>query len=429
MMTVRLVAAISLALCPFATKAAPPPAQVAAICAARSGCELGESHAAGGGQSGEPLTIVEANLGIEQKPEYAPADGCRKSPSPGGTEYWLLEGALSPRLVLKLCNEGYGSSGVGNDEVTIEANRLIHGQFGGSAWRSETSETFSLSPLRLISSFSCGYNFLIPKTMGMFRVDYMAMLSRSIDDDPDYEKEAQAGCPAWPSDDNFRPRPAVGLLATYSIFRNERRLAVDAPPLPSRITLDGCLPAMTTAGANGFLINGNAAPSAEAAEVRMLAETSGSLLVQIFDPLAIRSSGADRPHVEVWTGRQEPTSTTPLVDRFSQTIVELDGAVHAGAGKPIPVPPVERWEARDASGRPVVVLRISWPTYTFLDGVAVAYAQAKNGRHVRTVATTGVEKDRPLILSGLTSLFAQPRIGDAVGSPACVLRDGRLVRP
>jgi hypothetical protein len=329
---------------------------------------------------------------------------------------------------LKLCNDGYGSSGVGTDEVTIEPNRLIHFQFGGSAWRSEVNETFSLSPLRLISRAGCGYNFLVPKTMSLSMQDYTTMRSRFVIDDPEYEKEAQAGCPEWPSDDNFRPRPAVGLVAAYSIFRNERGLARDAPPLPSGVTLDSCLPAMTTTGAHGFLTMGNAAPPGEGAEVRLLAETSGSLLVQVFDPLAVQPSGGDRPHVEAWTARQDPRSMTPLAERLSQTIVELDGTVHAGAGKTIPLPTVERWEARDASNRPVIVLRITWPAYTFLDGIAVAYSQAKNGRQVRIVATTGIENGRPLTLSGTTSLFAAAKMGGEVGVPACVLHDGRLVR-
>ena len=53
----------------------------------------------------------------------------------GGVEYWLLDGKATPKQVLQLCNDGYGSSGVGEDEVEVGPNRLVHHQYGGSSWR------------------------------------------------------------------------------------------------------------------------------------------------------------------------------------------------------------------------------------------------------------------------------------------------------
>jgi hypothetical protein len=192
---------------------------------------------------------------------------------------------------------------------------------------------------------------------------------------------------------------------------------------------------MTTAGANGFLVSGNAAPVAEAAALQVLAETPHSLLVQVADPLAPQSARAadwiDRPHVEIWTAAaNNPDSPQPLATRVLQTAIEFDGTVHAGIGKHGSLPTVERWEGRDASGRPAVVLRATWGDETpFVQGLAVGYSQAKDGKQARVVATTGIENGRPLLLPRtFYATIGGEWFDDGPPPLSCALRDGRLVK-
>jgi hypothetical protein len=421
------------ALCPAIASAGPSPQQVDAICGIRTTCVIAETHDAGHSPAGVPLIVAEVRLDLDDRPPDGPEDGCRDSP--GGFEYWLLEGEAPPRRILKLCNDGYGASAIGDDQVKIEANRLHHGQWGGSAWRWIAGVTLSLSPLRRISSADCSFNVLEPKTMGARETDYAAMRSRIIVEDPAIEKDAMSGCPDWPPDGEFRARPGPGLLAAYAIFENVLKAPKLSRPQPSGVTIDGCFPAVTTAGANGFLGSGAAAPATEAASMHAFAETPRSLLVQVADPLASQptrpASWIDRPHVEIWTAAANtPESPQPLAERTLQTVVELDGTVHAGIGRHQSLPAVERWEGRDASGRPVVVLRITWADDApFQQGVAVGYSQAKNGKQARIVTTTGIENGRPLLLP--RTFYASidgAWFNDGPPPLSCDLRDGRLVK-
>ncbi|MEI6201727.1 MAG: hypothetical protein WCP68_07235, partial [Enhydrobacter sp.] len=90
------------------------------------------------------------------------------------------------------------------------------------------------------------------------------------------------------------------------------------------------------------------------------------------------------------------------------------------------LPSVERWQATDASGRAVTVMRLSWANQqTLFSGMAIAYSQNEAGKSVRVVANTGIVNDRPAYLPKIVS-FADAMITPAVG--VCRVRDGRLIR-
>jgi hypothetical protein len=194
-----------------------------------------------------------------------------------------------------------------------------------------------------------------------------------------------------------------------------------------------CVPAMTTGGANGFIVFGRPAAPDKAAEIKVIAESFQSLLIQVFDPAAAsqpalsKGSWINLPHVEVWVYTGEGTNNTsrPTAKAVSQFGVDLNGKAYAGAGKKEAPPSVERWRARDASGRPVTVMRLTWASDTeFASGAAVVYSQAEAGKQARLVATTGIVSNRPLFVPGIMSLpnidIEPPRPGN------CRVRDGRL---
>src|SRR6478736_5842588 len=104
----RTLALTSLLLTfPFVASAAPDTAQTAAICQARASCTIAKTTDAGKSPAGAALSVVEVRLGLANKPDDAPPDGCRRddgSSFDGGVEYWLLDGTAPPRQLLKLCN-------------------------------------------------------------------------------------------------------------------------------------------------------------------------------------------------------------------------------------------------------------------------------------------------------------------------------------
>lgn len=121
---------------------------IAALCGARPGCTVAAVHPAGASPEGVPLAVVELTWPLEAEDRCAPR------------ELWLVSpraGALAPRRLRRLCNDGYGAAGVGEDNVRVGPNRFVHHQYGGSAWRWSHESDEQLEPPRLLSWSNLGY--------------------------------------------------------------------------------------------------------------------------------------------------------------------------------------------------------------------------------------------------------------------------------
>ena len=414
---------------PMAAWAAPDAAQTAAICQGRATCKIAKTYDGGRSASAAPLTVVEASLGLEDKPDE-PKEGCHTNGNTldGGREYWLIDGSAPPRQLLKLCNDGYGASSVGEDEVTVGPNRLVHWQTGGSAWRWVSTITYTLSPWRAVAERTCSYHNSSEKSGITTDLDFVTMTVRSIAKDS--TKENDMGCPEWPTSTSgrFSPAPEPGVFGGYDIIQPALG---DNAKVPAGTAIGDCVPAMTTAGVNGFIVYGKPAPKDQAAEVKVIAQSLGSLVVQVFDPTAVHQpapvngSWINLPHIEVWVGHngEQIRTRLPLAE-LSQIGVDLSGRIYQGVGKKTALPTVERWEASDASGRPLTLLRLSWESeYALLNGVALVYSQADAGRQARLVSTTGIVNNRPLYVPSIVSLSDD----SFVKRPGlCRIRDGRL---
>ena len=406
------------------------PAQKSAICQGHSNCTIGKLHDGGKSKSGASIVVAEIHLGLKDKPDDAPDEGCRADDKfDGGVEYWLLEGTQPPKRVLKFCNDGYGAAGVGEDDVSVAVGMLIHKRVGGSAWRWDSTTTYTLSPWRAVSERDCSFNNLSADNGTVTDINFLTMNARSVSKDSAAKWGEDVGCPNWPS--HLTAHPAPNLLGAYNVVTPLLGNQTPAPKVPSGTVIGDCVPAMTTGGVNGFLVFGDPAPVGHAAEIRTLAESYQSLLIQVFDPEAsgtviTKGSWINLPHVEVWVGLGADLARTRLpLASLAQVGVDLNGKVYAGAGKKPALPVVERWLGRDAAGHPVVMMRLTWSNDTeFANGVAVVYSQAQNGRQQRLVATTGIVKNRPLFLPDVTSL---PNIDIEPPRPGkCAIKDGRL---
>jgi len=115
----------------------------------------------------------------------------------------------------------------------------------------------------------------------------------------------------------------------------------------------------------------------------------------------------------------------PADDNLRQIGIDLDGKVYAAKGGKDALPQVARWQAKDAAGHSVVLLRVSWAqnSYPLLAGLGLVYSQASGGKQVRMVANTGIVKNRPLYLPALVD----PGRSLSDRTTACELRNGVLV--
>jgi hypothetical protein len=421
-----LLFAAGLLLLPVAAFAAPDAAQTAAICGQRTSCRVEKTHDAGKSPEGAALSVVEIRLDLADKPKDQDQGCINGNARDGGLEYWLLEGTAAPKQVLQLCNDGYGMSGVGEDEVEVGPNRLVHHQYGGSSWRWSMDVTYSLVPFRVVTEQDCSYHNVSEQSGTLTDIDYRSRLVRSLAKDSTV-REPGMGCPLWPKPPQvFAARTDAETVGAYPVV---------APGLPGKatipagISLGNCIPGMTTAGDNGFVVWGKPASADQAAEIRTIGVGSNALIVQVFDPVpAVTPAGGSwihQPHLEIWVGQNSDEINTMLpLGQMTQTGVTLDGAVHRGIGKASPPPKVERWTARDERNRPVVVLRLVWPDeFALINGVTVVYSQAESGKQARLVSTAGFANNRPIYVPDVLTLAGRPSTSD---SGLCRIQGGRL---
>jgi hypothetical protein len=388
-----------------AAVAAAPQPSVPSVCGSRKTCRVATSTPAGKSATGSPLTVVELTLGLKDKSEDAPDEGCRdgKGGFNGGVEYWLLAPPAGPVRLLALCNDGYGAAGVGDDEVEVQSNRLIYTQEGGSNDRWKGIRTVQLSPRRGLSIDSCGYRATSPGTGVATHADLSSLKVVSVaqdDRDPALTNK-DPGCPAMTGASNAQPGP--GLMAAIAVPAVSRP---DAPQYRSGTPLGSCAVRVGTADTPGFGVYGT--PLVERrAELRMIAVDRQTLVVQLYDPqpAPAGASWVQSDHLEIWTGKDGTGEhNRPEAAATAQIGVDLDGKVYAGLGKPA-LPVVKHSKAIDESGRPVHLFELRWPDDDALTaGVAVVYSQADRGRQSYVFATTGIVRNRPLYLPAFSEL-------------------------
>ncbi len=134
----------------------PSPEALAAICAGRAPCRPTSHQYAGTDVRGHDLQVVEILL------DDAPDDEAHE-PTYGGPchsfEWHVVrydtdgETVLGHRLLLEVCNDGYGASGVGEDHIEVRENRFLHDRMGGSSWRWSDGALEQLWPPRTLETW------------------------------------------------------------------------------------------------------------------------------------------------------------------------------------------------------------------------------------------------------------------------------------
>ena len=285
--TLTIVALALLAVAPSAIGADLAPDQKAAICGKRSTCTIAAVRNAGNGIGGVKLAIAEARLGLADKVDSAPDDGCRNDAGDGdgggGHEFWLVQSDAAPRLLLSLCNDGYGAAGVGEDKVTVVPNGLVLREIGGSAWRWDNTTKIRLSPLAIVHELACSFYVMDPLSGEIIDIDSLSLHARGVGYAATAHSNAEDGsCPKWPTGPDSVLPTGPDLVGAYPIPLPMGGLK----PLPEGTALADCALELTTDGLHGFLVFGKPAAANDAAILRVIEETNQSFLVQVRDPIA-----------------------------------------------------------------------------------------------------------------------------------------------
>ena len=282
----------------------------AQLCRGRTSCKIIKSYPAGKTQNGNQLRVIELDLGPKS------ADGtirCR----PYRREFWRVVGPanrVGARRMLSLCNDGYGASGVGEDQITVTSNKMIHHQNGGSAWRWDVKRTVSLDPLRVLKVETCSFhNISVGFEMTFW--DWRTFRGRQIMKFKPGTGNDDMGC---------SPDQATHRFPVIPWFRKGIALAPAAAP-----AIGSCGLEIRGDGSRGFVVQGVKAPGGKGSRLRVLALGDRTLLITLDTAaLSIGKGWRGSDHVQVWQGGHLSID----VDLLRDTPVRMF-AVRVGDGK------------------------------------------------------------------------------------------------
>lgn len=353
----------------------PPPA----VCQGRSPCTERSRQDAGKGDSGAALSVVHVQLGPH--PDVADEfDACMRE------EHWLLAAGRAPRLLLEVCNDGYGASGVGDDSITVKDNRFVHRRYGGSSWRWANQTTLHLDPLQIRSTRTNSFHAAAPDH---FRHDETNYTTGAL--------TTEWGSPVCDYTGRFDRIPMVKGLS-----------------VPATARLGSCAAQARADGSRGYVTFG--APAASGADAGMWAVMTDetTLIIEVADDRWITEADSwlYEDHLELWVSMDDvdqhygwACETHPA----AQWAIRLNGAVvpaHQASGPP----PAARVASGPDGRRRVQVTLPAAPK-----GLTVVYSDSDDGqRQERLIATSAL------------TFNVQASLGEMEAVAACAVRDGLL---
>ncbi|MCB9946641.1 MAG: hypothetical protein H6842_02295 [Rhodospirillaceae bacterium] len=380
------MAAVTVAL---AGAAGPVAAQgdAESLCAGRDGCTVREVLDAGIGPGGEALSVVSLTL-----PSPDPTWPCR----PTAEEYWLLAAGQAPRLVLELCNDGYGAAGVGEDFVTVSDNRLVHAQAGGSAWRWEDTRALQLVPLRLLEVWEDGF-WTIGTNETRTHWDWQRLSGQTQWWSP----------PCGDEGARVQDQPE-----SYFRYHPIPMLETDAVKLGEDTALGSCALEIGPAAGTGYALWGDdGAVFADGGWMRVAMVGPKELVVSVRQ--AQWASGAQSwlhdDHLELWLGSASNYYDQCLEEAGAGlgqwAVMMADGRVIPAYGDPVASPRLVSRSVRSDGSGAVVSLRLMLPEDA--DGITVVFSKGDGqGQQRWMVATSQLEFGEAATLGQTTAVGA-----------------------
>ena len=367
------------------------------LCAGRAPCRVVEVLDAGGDARGPSPRVVHLDLGwfsyddAPEKPgrKLGPgrrAKGSLEEEDCAAAEWWLLT-QEPPRLLLSVCNDGYGGAGRGEDVMKVKNGLLSHMRIGGGGQRWSHTRVWRLSPLERVREGHINYLGDGEEPEDSIAWDYTTLQgSRYL---------GPATCEEGPSAPDKRTLPFLPRVAMDAAYLEEgwKKVGLGACALTARSPLLG------------------KPRNARDASLKALLVSPDTLILEVRDDVWAPPSEKgwqEDDHIQLWLGRQSPERLTgcgkPEGDeRPMQWAIRVsDGLVFPAYGPPRGTLAVERVELRASSGalegyRLKVKLQLSRPDF---EGLALVYVDRDGGlKAERMVATSPLKFGRPETLN------------------------------
>lgn len=379
---------------------------VESVCGTRKPCEVLDIKKAGSDQLVISLT-TDPERARDAQPPFDP-EHCVPY------EHWFVRthGAsiVERRELLRLCNDGYGASGVGEDTVIVEPNLFTHRQYGGSAWRWENTRVLELSPMRMrMTGWYNGSTIAAAAERGTFdwndfrgRVHWFKPACPPGGGPPGDESLAD------PSEDPrayvYDPIPVVSIAKSY-----------DFKTMP----LGSCAPMVDGVGSRGFVTHGPPGDAKDASMRIVAAESATSIVlyVEIVDDALVGPTPKwlFDDHLELWLKDEDPDPSELCIP----------GAAGGGAGK------LRQWAIRVADGAifpglhaksdPITVeregtrFRITIASKS-IEALSVVYSDSDDGKtQERLLATSKLKFGDAATLGRLLPIAPKEAVCEVVG--------------
>lgn len=381
-----------------------PAGVLEALCAKRQPCSVAGVKPAGTDKQGNTLSVVELNLGEKNAGnENFP---CR----PYRQEFWVIGGA-QPQNILKLCNDGYGASGVGEDTVTVSKDTVLHNQMGGSSWRWSVTKEYGLSPVRVKKVSECGYHTNSPSS-GASYWDFHA-----------FRGESGMLCGAG-------EEAELGVCGLKNMAHTwiEIPQIIDVRFEGKKLSpaLGSCGLRLDGSGTSGYILLGKR--TADTPEVRILMLSDTELLVTVVDDKFVTGtkSWVHDDHLEVWLGAPwsyiSCNDGEPSAKPVQWGIRTADGKAFKGFGKPPMLPLVTGHRIGEIGGQKAASFRIVLPkkigdVNADYRNIAVSYSKSDGKKQVLLFATSPIKFGDPRTLGDTRKLGKQVQ---------CEIRNGVL---
>jgi hypothetical protein len=348
------------------------------------------------------------------------------------------------QLLSEACNDGYGASGVGEDEVSVdrEAKTFTHSRAGGSAWRWDKSITVGLDPLRVVSeSGSTFWTMDEDATSESGSWDWDDFKGESTWSAPDCAERYKQAQAAKKRDPNLGNDELGASLSRAAIVIPRVQLPAAFVEAGWRtIGLGGCA-AFVDGNKDGYAVFGGEGRASDAT-MRVVVSKEGVLFVELTDDRWTRGgkSWVKEDHIELWMtppglashqtecgdGPPDPAAR----DASLQWGIRIsDGRVFPAFGSPEPLAGVEVVRS-GAAARAKIPVGDWLKRDSDASSLTVVYSDSDDGlRQKRLIATSRVERGKSDSLGGLRDIAPGDATCVAKGKALRVVRAPLVAKP
>ena len=334
------------------------------------------------------------------KPKDSP---CAEAP----VEWWFVSPEGKGQLLLTVCNDGYGASGVGDDTITVDdkTNTFTHSRYGGSAWRWTSETKVGLVPLRVISESNETFHATAPNVVSSSSWNWDAFSGK------------------WAAD--VAPCSGEGEPNPEGEAQKVEATLIPSVKLPAPFVAGGWkTTGLAGCSAPGSFVTFGKQTGSNDASLRVVA-SGPELFVAVRDDVFVERAAkwtlAD--HVELWLADEpDPWMTCASQRGGEQWGLALDGTTNAGHGSPKSAPKVEV-----ARGEGVVRLRV-----TFAEApkrVTVVYSDTDDGKKQKSLVATSKLKFATVATFGQLKTLPESQAECVVEGEALVPRVVRAYQP